>query len=39
MNVQHSSRSDNWHTPSAILELVRKVLGQIDFMISLYPYK
>lgn len=31
MNIQHSSRQDDWMTPVAILELVRAVLGTIDF--------
>ncbi len=31
MNIQHSSRSDEWYTPPAILESVRAVLKQIDF--------
>lgn len=30
MNVQHSSRSDDWYTPQRILELVKQVLGAID---------
>lgn len=31
MNVQHSSRSDEWYTPVTILERVHKVLAYIDF--------
>lgn len=31
MNIQHSSRSDSWGTPSHVLELARTVLGAIDF--------
>ena len=30
MNIQHSSRSDEWYTPDAVLEVARKVLGTID---------
>lgn len=30
MNIQHSSRSDQWFTPPAILDLVRMVVGEID---------
>ncbi len=29
MNIQHSSRTDEWYTPADILERVRKVLGTI----------
>ncbi len=31
MNIQHSSRSDEWYTPVSILDRVRAVLGPIDF--------
>lgn len=31
MNIQHSSRRDDWHTPEWVLERVRRVLGTIDF--------
>ncbi len=31
MNIQHSSATPEWGTPENILELVRKVLGTIDF--------
>src|SRR5882672_122790 len=31
MNVQHSSRTDQWGTPSHILGMARDVLGQITF--------
>lgn len=31
MNVQHSSRSDRWYTPTHILDMVRQVIGRIDF--------
>jgi hypothetical protein len=31
VNIQHSSRSDQWGTPSEIIELVREVLGSIYF--------
>jgi hypothetical protein len=30
MNIQHSSRTDQWGTPPYIVEAVRKVLGTID---------
>lgn len=30
MNVQHSSRTDRWHTPDYVLDLARAVLGDID---------
>jgi hypothetical protein len=30
MNIQHSSRSDQWMTPMHIVEMARKVLGTID---------
>lgn len=30
MNIQHSSRTDQWGTPVQVLALVHKVLGQID---------
>jgi hypothetical protein len=30
MNIQHSSRTDQWGTPVTVLALVHKVLGQID---------
>lgn len=30
MNIQHSSRTDEWYTPLEILVMVRSVLGQID---------
>jgi hypothetical protein len=30
VNIQHSSRSDEWYTPAPIVELARTVLGQID---------
>lgn len=30
MNIQHSSRSDEWYTPEWIIEKVRSVLGTID---------
>lgn len=30
MNIQHSSRTDRWYTPFAILAKVRTVLGRID---------
>ncbi len=30
MNIQHSSRTDRWYTPTAILERARQVLGEID---------
>jgi hypothetical protein len=31
MNIQHSSRSDEWYTPIKIIELARHVLGGISF--------
>lgn len=31
MNIQHSSRSDEWYTPDYIIEKVRSLLGTIDF--------
>lgn len=31
MNVQHSSRTDAWGTPTDILNAARYVLGEIDF--------
>ena len=31
MNVQHSSRTDEWYTPLDILTRVQATLGQIDF--------
>lgn len=31
MNIQHSSRSDEWYTPIAILTRAQCVLGSIDF--------
>jgi hypothetical protein len=30
MNIQHSSRQDNWGTPFKILQIVNRVLGSID---------
>ncbi len=30
MNIQHSSRSDNWGTPSEIISLVHQVIPEID---------
>lgn len=30
MNIQHSMRTDKWHTPGHIAEMVRDVLGGID---------
>lgn len=30
MNIQHSSRTDEWYTPPHIIEMVREVLGTID---------
>lgn len=30
MNIQHSSRSDGWQTPPAILQKVHELLGVID---------
>lgn len=30
MNIQHSSRNDDWRTPPSIIELVHQVLGEID---------
>lgn len=30
MNVQHSSRTDRWYTPTWVLEKARRVLGIID---------
>jgi hypothetical protein len=30
MNIQHSSRTDQWFTPAPIITLVKKVLGNID---------
>lgn len=30
MNIQHSCRQDDWMTPLYIIEMVRKVLGEID---------
>jgi ParB family transcriptional regulator, chromosome partitioning protein len=31
VNIQHSSQSDEWFTPPEIMELVREVLGPINF--------
>lgn len=31
MNIQHESRSDSWATPLEIMNMVRDVLGPIDF--------
>lgn len=31
MNIMHSSRSDCWNTPKEIIEMVKAVLGEIDF--------
>jgi hypothetical protein len=31
MNIQHSSRTDEWGTPIGVLALAHEVLGQIDF--------
>ena len=31
MNIQHSSRTDEWYTPVSIVALVHQVIGQPDF--------
>ena len=30
MNIQHSSRTDDWHTPEYIIKLINQVLIHID---------
>lgn len=30
MNIQHSSRTDQWFTPPHVISMVRRVLGDID---------
>lgn len=30
MNIQHSSRTDNWSTPKSIVEMIHEVIGEPD---------